>query len=158
MSNSYYLSNVGKSRVNPRDSDTPTVAKPHGPPEVNGIEHEIADSHVELICEGEVLLGPHKVPLPTANVAEEFSNKEVCTTVPALSIEESCSVAVVVFVVVVLLCFLFVSLQCEKPVISVPLLLLQGISDWPYIVCCVSIFKIIESTKIYTTCTMNYVL
>ena len=42
------------------------MTQPHGIPEVHWIKHQVTDTHIELICDGEPLLGPHKIPMTSA--------------------------------------------------------------------------------------------
>lgn len=57
------------------------MTQPHGPPEVDRTQHDVAHTHVQLVSDGEVLLGPDKVPVPTTDELEYFSQKKVTFTI-----------------------------------------------------------------------------
>lgn len=57
-----YLFDEVNDPVDPLEGGA-TVAEPHGPPEIDRIQHQVPRTKVKLISDGEVLLGPDKLPV-----------------------------------------------------------------------------------------------
>ena len=69
MQNLHYktlnLFNKVQDLIKPLESG-PTVTEPHLTPEEDRVKHQVSNTHVQLVCHSEPLLGPHKLPLPIA--------------------------------------------------------------------------------------------
>ena len=69
--------------VNPFEGGA-AVAEPHGPPEVDRVQHQVSGTKVELVSHGEVLLCPDKVPVSSTDSFQQLIQQNVAISISAV--------------------------------------------------------------------------